>query len=97
MSLNTIFEKEVCGRCGGTGKYSYCQVHGTKCFGCAGAGEIVTKRGFAARAHFRVLLADFRTNNGGNCKGDDFISIQAQALEYQSNLTKAGTVRKKAA
>ena len=28
----------VCGRCGGSGEYSYCQTAGTTCFGCNGSG-----------------------------------------------------------
>ena len=27
---------ETCGRCGGTGRYSYCQMYGDMCFGCSG-------------------------------------------------------------
>lgn len=29
---------ETCGRCGGSGEYSYCQRFGTTCFGCEGRG-----------------------------------------------------------
>lgn len=29
----------VCGRCGGTGKYSYNQIDGDRCYGCDGAGQ----------------------------------------------------------
>jgi len=29
----------VCGRCGGTGHYSFCQMYGTTCFGCSGTGK----------------------------------------------------------
>lgn len=35
----------VCGRCGGTGNYSFNQRDGTRCFGCAGAGHVVPKVG----------------------------------------------------
>ena len=47
-----IFESKVCGRCGGTGNYSYNQKDGTRCFGCAGTGEKLTKRGQAAQTHY---------------------------------------------
>lgn len=30
----------ACGRCGGSGNYSYNQMDGTRCFGCAGAGHV---------------------------------------------------------
>jgi hypothetical protein len=46
----SLFETEHCGRCGGSGHYSYCQMHGTTCFGCAGSGRRLTKRGKAAQA-----------------------------------------------
>lgn len=31
--------REACGRCGGSGSYSWCRTHGTTCFGCGGHGE----------------------------------------------------------
>lgn len=43
-------EIESCGRCGGSGHYSYCQMYGTTCFGCSGSGLRFTKRGAAANA-----------------------------------------------
>jgi hypothetical protein len=51
-----MFEAETCGRCGGSGHYSYCQSHGTRCFGCQGHGIRLTKRGAAAQAMYRDLL-----------------------------------------
>lgn len=29
----------TCGRCNGSGHYSFCTEHGTKCFGCSGSGK----------------------------------------------------------
>ncbi len=52
-----LFETEVCGRCGGTGHYSYNMMNGTVCFGCGGAKVRLTKRGAAAQARFRAALA----------------------------------------
>ena len=28
-----------CGRCGGSGQFSYCRSHGTRCFDCGGSGK----------------------------------------------------------
>lgn len=50
MALETVFEKTTCGRCGGSGSYSYCQSYGSTCFKCHGKGEVLTKRGAAASA-----------------------------------------------
>lgn len=52
-----IFEHKTCGRCGGSGNYSYCQMHGTTCFKCGGTGLELTRRGYAAQAHYRALLS----------------------------------------
>lgn len=30
---------EVCGRCGGSGRYSWNQIDGDRCFGCGGSGK----------------------------------------------------------
>jgi len=35
-----IVEAKVCGRCGGTGKHSYNQIHGDVCYGCGGSGKV---------------------------------------------------------
>jgi hypothetical protein len=50
------YEKEPCGRCGGSGHYSYNQINGTRCFGCGGSGERLTKRGRAAREFATSIL-----------------------------------------
>lgn len=49
------FETTTCGRCGGSGHYSYCPSHGTTCFGCGGSGVRYTKRGFAAKQFYEAL------------------------------------------
>src|SRR5215831_17238082 len=53
--LTEAFETTPCTRCGGSGQYSYCQMFGTRCFGCAGKGVSYTKRGHAALDHARSL------------------------------------------
>ena len=50
------YEKETCGRCGGYGKFSYNQIDGSRCYGCRGSGERLTKRGKAARAYATSIL-----------------------------------------
>jgi hypothetical protein len=49
------FESKTCGRCGGSGHYSFNQINGTTCFGCGGTGLALTKRGKAARAKMLEL------------------------------------------
>ena len=52
----TPFETKPCSRCGGSGHYSYCYSHGTKCFGCNGRGWQFTKRGAAAQQFYADSL-----------------------------------------
>lgn len=55
QDLTKAYETETCGRCGGGGHYSYCQMYGTTCFGCSGKGKVYTKRATAALAYGRGL------------------------------------------
>ncbi|MDE2099654.1 MAG: hypothetical protein KGL39_20545 [Patescibacteria group bacterium] len=41
--LIALGHETTCGRCGGCGQYSHCQMYGTTCFGCGGAGKVATK------------------------------------------------------
>lgn len=57
MTITALcYETETCGRCHGTGQYSYNQVDGSRCYGCGGTGKRLTKRGAAARAFADTLL-----------------------------------------
>ncbi|VVB52868.1 Uncharacterised protein [uncultured archaeon] len=55
MSTKTIFETETCGRCGGSGRHSYCQMYGDTCFGCSGSGKRYSKRGQAAGDRWYIV------------------------------------------
>lgn len=54
--MSAVFESKPCGRCGGSGKYSFNQMDGDRCYGCVGTGATLTKRGAAARAFFLASL-----------------------------------------
>jgi hypothetical protein len=49
MPRKLLFESKTCSRCGGSGKFSWCQMHGSMCFGCHGDGVVLTKKGKAAQ------------------------------------------------
>jgi hypothetical protein len=51
----TTLETETCGRCGGSGQYSYNQLHGSVCYGCRGKGTRYTKRGLVAANYLETL------------------------------------------
>ncbi len=41
---------KTCNRCHGSGHYSYCEMHGTTCFGCGGTGKVLPNTTDALRA-----------------------------------------------
>ena len=56
---------ETCGRCGGSGRYSYCAMYGDTCFGCSGNG--ITFGGGKAQDHlaaYRDAVARQRLISG---------------------------------
>ena len=55
--MPTIFETEVCSRCGGTGHYSFNGEH-SRCYKCDGqnGARAFTKRGAAAKAFYEASL-----------------------------------------
>ena len=69
------YEKETCGRCGGSGQYSYNQIDGSRCYGCGGSGQRLTKRGAAAKAKADEML-DLRIEDlpeGRKARYSDFL------------------------
>lgn len=69
MPKKLLFEHVACGRCGGSGSYSYCSMYGSRCFGCNGAGYKLTKRGRAAQN----FLDDLRSKPAGEVKVGDLV------------------------
>lgn len=51
----TKIENEVCTRCSGTGKHSFCTAHGSTCFKCHGTGIVLTARGKVVNRYIRSL------------------------------------------
>ena len=54
MKIN--FDQETCGRCGGTGRYSFNLADGDRCYGCSGAGKKLTRAGRKAYDAFEAAL-----------------------------------------
>lgn len=61
------FETMTCSRCGGTGKYSWCEQYRDVCFKCHGSGQVFTKRGAAA---FHVFSESMRVEVSSLKVGD---------------------------
>jgi hypothetical protein len=56
VDLTQQFETEICSRCHGSGKFSYCIQYGDTCFKCRGKGRVYTKRGQIALNKYNELL-----------------------------------------
>ena len=66
-----LFEHVTCGRCAGSGRYSWNAMNGDRCFGCGGSGFTLTKRGRAAQR----FLNDMRMIAGEDFKVGDTILL----------------------
>jgi hypothetical protein len=51
------YAMESCSRCGGSGSYSYCQMHGSVCFKCSGRKRVLTRAGAKAAAAVAAFMA----------------------------------------
>lgn len=70
------YDTQACGRCAGTGHYSYNASHGTTCYGCSGAGKVLTKQARAAREALKQYVNENATV--------PVIEVQAgQRVKYQ--------------
>jgi len=63
------FETESCGRCCGSGKFSFNLMHGDRCYGCGGTGIKLSKRGLAANNFFQASMQ----RHAGEIKVGEFI------------------------
>lgn len=67
MTIDTV-ASQTCGRCGGTGRYSFNLIDGDRCYGCGGSGRVpMTPKGQKAIKP----TAELR-----NCKVGDIIKHQ---------------------
>ena len=63
-----------CGRCGGSGHYSYNQMDGSRCYGCAGSGQAHTKLGKRAKADLDAWKMECASTTAAQLlPGDGFI------------------------
>lgn len=53
---------KVCGRCGGSGHYSFCPMYGTTCFGCGGTGFVAQKLTNKLFAELEPLILNGKLN-----------------------------------
>lgn len=64
--MQIVYDKETCGRCGGTGEYSYCQTYGRRCFKCGGQKMQLTRAGKKAKAVAEAWKAEHAVIRAGD-------------------------------
>lgn len=67
------FETSACTRCGGTGRYSFNQIDGDKCYGCNGTTQALTRRGKAASKAYNDLVDELCTRTWGDISVGDTV------------------------
>jgi hypothetical protein len=67
------FPLQHCGRCGGTGRYSYNAIHGSKCFGCGGTGWKIARRAASAWIAYRDSVKIAKNPTVGDLQPGDLI------------------------
>lgn len=73
--------KETCGRCGGTGQYSFNQMDGTRCYGCMGAKvKLVVKRSQLNEVKTRVAAGELEPYFEANRKRNAVRKISEQVI-----------------
>lgn len=78
-----LFEHITCPRCGGSGTYSFNLMHGSRCYGCGGTGNKLTKRGAAAQKY----LDDMRKTPVSELKVGDLIWFEGWGFKCCSPVT----------
>jgi len=48
MTVKLVYDMKSCGRCGGSGTYSYCSMYGSTCFKCRGHKKVLSAAGAKA-------------------------------------------------
>lgn len=79
-----LFDHKSCGRCGGSGRYSFNLMHGSVCYGCGGKGQVLTKKGRAAQN----FLDDLRSRKAGEMKVGDIILYEGFSCGSYSQSSK---------
>jgi hypothetical protein len=77
------FSVEDCTRCHGTGKYSFNQVDGDKCYGCNGSGLKLTRKAAKAWKAYQEAAEAAMVSTCGEAKVGDRIKVGGMMTTYR--------------
>jgi hypothetical protein len=69
------YDTQTCGRCLGTGHYSYNRMDGTRCYGCSGSGRRLTKPAARSRELLKQWTAEHLTVPASTLQPGDRIYV----------------------
>jgi hypothetical protein len=91
MATTIQYEKITCGRCGGSGSYSYCTMYGSTCFQCGGRKRVLSRAGSAALAAVRAFIAANFSVLVDDLKPGDRISYDGKGRTVAEVSTDSGS------
>ncbi len=85
---------ETCSRCAGSGSYSWNAVHGSRCYGCNGAGTRPTAAAQAILDEWQALAARIRRTSAADVRPGDQLAINryGQVLSSTAGATWATVI-----
>lgn len=70
----TYFDSKTCPRCGGTGEFSFNQMHGSMCYQCSGHARVLTKKGAEGYDEYAALMDKQRYPAPSDLKTGDLVT-----------------------
>lgn len=92
-AIRLMFDTRTCGRCGGTGRHSYCTAYQDRCFDCWGSGLALTDAGHQRAREWQSAVRAAREPSASDLAAGDVILTSTNA-GYPMSPGNAGTWRK---
>jgi hypothetical protein len=83
--MRLMFDREICGRCGGIGRYSFNQMDGDTCYGCKRTGIVYTPNGVRAYEAYEAAKDAQLGKSPSELKPGDVIWSKAIGIVHYEN------------
>lgn len=91
--MTTTAATYTCSRCGGSGRYSFNLIHGTRCYGCGGTGKQKTKPA-PKMTRWAILGIDRNTGERARLYNVDAKNEAAAIERARNTMARASTAFK---
>lgn len=93
VKIGDLFDFEPCGRCGGSGRYSWNQMDGDRCYGCSGTGQRIAQAHADLYADYRETRDGLREKCAERLEAGDRALLGERYVENGRNMIRYETVR----